>query len=402
MATAAPPPPPDPDVPALATLLGSDADELLTAVARSLGGTVRTIERTQVSLVPGRSVTVQFRLDVNWRSEGNRRETFVATSGIDVPDGVPVFSAGDADIALWRFPSDPLLPGLPVVNDRERLGALLHQVGIEEETVRTRRRSYRPGRRAVFEVATPNNRVFVKVVRPQRVAELQRIHTAMAAQIPVPMSHGWNAEQGIVVLQAMPGRTLRRALEAGSRKLPTGGAVVALLEKLPRLEPATAVSGPRRRVRSHAKLLQALVPNLADRIAAVVGAVERDAGEPAEAVHGDFHSSQLLVRGTTLVGLIDVDTAGVGSRSDDLGMLLAHLAALSLTTPGRRTVERYGSELITEFDRLVDPRALRLTVAAAVLGFATGPFRVQQSTWPAQTERRIALAEQWTASAAAL
>ena len=102
------------------------------------------------------------------------------------------------------------------------------------------------------------------------------------------------------------------------------------------------------------------------------------------------------------MGLIDVDTAGRGSRSDDLGMLLAHLAALSLTTPNRRAVERYGSELMDVFDRTVDPRSLRATVAAALLGFATGPFRVQQPTWPAQTEQRIALAEQWATSAAAV
>lgn len=402
MAAATPPPPPDPDVPALAILLDSAAEELLAAVTSSLGGTMRTVERTQVSLAPGRSVTVQFRLDVQWPSEGTRKETFVATSGVDVPDGVPVFSAGDADIALWRFPNDPLLPGLPVVSDRERLATLLHQVGIEEETVSSRRRSYRPARRAVFEVVTPTNRAFVKVVRPKRVAELQRIHTAMTAEVPVPMSHGWNAQHGLVVLQAMPGRTLRKALEAGSRKLPTGAAILALLDSLPHLESAVAVSGPRRRVGSHARLLQALLPRLADRIEGVVGLVEGAGSRQEQPVHGDFHSSQLLVRGTTLVGLIDVDTAGTGLRTDDLGMLLAHLAALSLTTSNRRVVDRYGSQLIADFDRVVDPRTLRATVAAAMLGFATGPFRVQQPTWPVETERRIAHAEQWAASATAL
>jgi len=50
---------------------------------------------------------------------------------------------------------------------------------------------------------------------------------------------------------------------------------------------------------------------------------------------------------------------------------------------------------------VTDPVSLRLRTAAVVLGLATGPFRVQEANWPAVTERRIALSEEWVLSAAA-
>ena len=53
--------------------------------------------------------------------------------------------------------------------------------------------------------------------------------------------------------------------------------------------------------------------------------------------------------------------------------------------------------MIGAFDRLIDPSELRLRVAAAVLGFATGPFRVQHKNWRLETERRVSLAERWIA-----
>jgi hypothetical protein len=47
-----------------------------------------------------------------------------------------------------------------------------------------------------------------------------------------------------------------------------------------------------------------------------------------------------------------------------------------------------------------DPAQVRLSAAAVIVGLATGPFRVQQPSWPEQTRRRIDLAEAWMESAA--
>jgi hypothetical protein len=223
-------------------------------------------------------------------------------------------------------------------------------------------------------------------------------HTTMADSMPVPHSFGWSASRGLVALQAMPGRTLRRALEAGKRRLPTGKELITLLEAIP---PGVGpvVKGPTERAAAHAHLIAAVLPELAERVDVLVAAVAAAAPESEVPVHGDFHASQVLVRDGSVVGLIDVDTAGMGERANDLAVMLAHLATLSLASKARRNIDRYGAALMATFDRLVDPHDLRLRTAASILGFATGPFRVQQAKWAAATERRVALSEQWAASA---
>ena len=87
------------------------------------------------------------------------------------------------------------------------------------------------------------------------------------------------------------------------------------------------------------------------------------------------------------------------SCSRDLAGLLAHLSVLALAPGGREGFGSYGRELIGPFDQLVDPVALRLRTSATILGLATGPFRVQESDWPAHTRARVELAETWADSA---
>lgn len=251
-----------------------------------------------------------------------------------------------------------------------------------------------------MEVNTPRARVFLKVVRPVRVAELQRKHIALAEDLPVPNSHGWNAELGLVALQAMPGKPLRKAMETGTRKLPPAEQFLALLDAFPDAAlDAEIVPGPADKAAFHAALLNKIMPESTDRIEAIVQSSAETVEDDPVHVHGDFHSSQLLVRGPDIVGLIDVDTAGVGRRSDDLAVLLSHMSTIGLSTAARRSIDQYGTVLTKHFDKAVDPATLRRKVAAAVLGLATGPFRANVVRWAAQTERRIALAERWVASA---
>ena len=116
-------------------------------------------------------------------------------------------------------------------------------------------------------------------------------------------------------------------------------------------------------------------------------------------MHGDFNSSQVLVDRNDIAGLVDVDTAGVGERANDLANIVGHLGTLALDSPARRGISDYGGELMKDFDRRTDPVGLRLRVSAVILGLATGPFRVQERQWPKATQRRVALAESWITSA---
>ena len=390
----------DPEVPAVTSLMGDDASELLAAVLEEAGGRPRRHSISQVRYVPARSITVQYQVDVVWERGKPTREALVAVSGIDVPPEIPVFAADGIEIAIWRYPNDPFLPGLRAVHTPNGAGEVLSQLGAPTDTVRIRTRAYRAGRRAVLEVTTPDAQVFLKVVRPSRAPALQQLHNRLAPQVPVPHSLGWSEGLGILALQALPGRTLRRAIESHSRSLPHPGAVLELLDRFPASGGSSVrVAGPRGRVSEFGELLAAVMPSLRPRLGPIVERLHHDDSGGTDPVHGDLHASQILVDEGGIVGLVDVDTSGVGQRADDLATLLGQLTTLSLSSRARRRVDRYGAELIATFDETVDPVELRLRTAAAVLGLATGPFRVQDRNWEADTEQRVALAESWIRSA---
>jgi len=394
---------PDSELPAAQILLGPGAEPFLVSALEAMGSRLRSYQVSQVRYVPARSVTVQYRADVITGAGRPEQTTLVAASGIRTPDEVPVFAADGLEIAFWQFPNDPFLPGLAAATDDNRVSDLLERLGAPREPVKVRVRAYRAGRRAVVEASGKSHRIFLKVIRPEKTAALQLAHTSLADYVPVPHTFGWSRELGIVALQAMAGRTLRAALTARSKSVPGGPDFVALLDLFP--EPgdtAGKVAGQHERAAEHVRLLTAVAPGLAPRIEAIVDRVGSLATGPRSAVHGDFHSSQVLVDGETVVGLVDVDTAGVGERADDLAGLLGHLATLALDSRAQRNLERYGVALINDFDRRTDPVGLRLRVAGVVLGLATGPFRVQLPRWPKDTERRVALAESWVASADAI
>jgi aminoglycoside phosphotransferase len=388
--------PRDEALPALHELLSDEGRGLIGSLAAERGLRLLSVRIAQIRYEPGRSVVVQFRTQVAGDGGSPADETWVATAGTDAPDGLPVFAIRDTTVSLWRYPDDPYLPGLAAAADPARIASILHQLGADPgHDLRIRRRSYRPGRRAVLEVQARPYRLFVKVVRPARVAALQQRHERMAEHIAVPQTLGWSNEFGIVALQAMPGQTLRSQLEAGLRQPPSGSALMRLLDALPSIDGARSVAGPIDRLATHARLITAVLPEARerlDRLAERIGEGEQEAAVP---VHGDFHSSQLLVDASAVVGLIDVDTSGMGHRSNDLAVLLAHLATVGLGSRNRRNITRYGRELLAVFEQGASAADLRRRVAAAIVGFATGPFRVQLANWPEETAARLGVAERW-------
>jgi hypothetical protein len=390
----------DPKIPSMNILLGSEAPVLLNAVMSHLDGRVIAARPSQIRYSPSRLLVVQYRASLEWGDRSASEESLVASVGLSVPDHIPQVDTGDSRVAVWRYPHDPFLPGLALAASPDKTAEVLRILGAPEQSVRLRRRAYRPGRRAVIEVVAPNTRIYLKVVQPGEVADLQANHKTLVDHVPIPHSHGWSKDLGLVALQALPGKPMRRPLESGSRRLPAPSQVIDLLEMLadaPR--PSNHLKAPTRRAATHATLLGTVIPHLRDRLAAIVESVESVDLSHDTVVHGDFHSSQILTKGKSITGLIDVDTVGMGSRPDDLATLLGHISSLALNSASGRSMDRYGRQLIAAFDQTTNPRDLRLRTAAVVLGFATGPFRVQQKRWVQQTERRVALAEKWVKAA---
>lgn len=400
----APPVLADPAVPA-EHLLGAGAADVIAAAVAPGGGEVLGTRPTGTTYHRGRSLTVRHEASVRW--EGGRRTTeeLVLASGRTAPDGALVVSDGTHDIVVWRVPDDPWLPGLAAALDPVRVGRLLVGLGFPDVELRCRTRAYRPGRRAVVEVTGPGVRAFLKVVRPRSAEALHRRHEALAGPVPVPASMGWSPEHGIVVLQALPGRTVRQALRT-TGALPRPAGVVGLLDALPSTLSGAPLEdrGAPWRVDEFADHVAAIAPELADRTGALKAGLapfhaEAEA-EPAVPVHGDLYEAQLLVDGGRVVGLLDVDTFGLGRRVDDLATYVGHLVVLAPTMPASRSrVDAHARRLLDGFDRVVDPALLRAGVAAVVLGLATGSFRVLEPRWRVHTEARIALAEEWLASA---
>ena len=383
---------------ALALLTGAAAEELLGALLAATDQQVASWRVRQVDHRPGSSTTVSYDVTVRGRDGEHRQVLVASTAEVCAPEVVRVHR-GSSQVSLWRFPLDPGLPALTTALDEESVRDLLRACGVAAGPLRLDLRTYRPGRRAVVEVQAPRRRLFLKVLRPKAVHDLHDRHGMLAAAgVPVPRSLGCT-DQGLLVLDALPGTPLRTRLRQGGAPVPDGRAVLDLLDRLP----AAVTDLPRRpswtdSVAHYAEVTAAALPSEAERCRQLAAAVAaRTSGSPATAPsHGDLYEAQLLLDGARISGLLDVDTVGPGRRSDDLACLLAHVDVLAQLEPAHRStsaavVERW----LGAFEREVDPLELRARVAGVVVSLATGPHRVQQTDWEDVTRSRLDLAEIW-------
>ncbi|MGI8627528.1 MAG: aminoglycoside phosphotransferase family protein [Geodermatophilaceae bacterium] len=392
--------------PDLRLLLGHEAQGPLRALIEMADGELLSFRPRQVNHQPNRatgasSTVVQYGAHMRWGGGRVAKETLVMATGGRIPPKAAVIESDGVRVGIWRWPFDPDLPGLPSAVDAGAVSALLADLGMGGGTVRLTVRAYRPGRRAVIEASGTHGRVFLKVVRPHRVEALHAKHRLLAQHLPVPHSYGYSAE-GILVLQALPGGSLRSALAGAAVPLPTAAALERLLDRLPSELAGNQMSGDLLGCAAHyADVVAGCLPEERARLDSLIGRYAAlDAGEhPIVAVHGDFYEGQILVERGRVSGLLDLDSAGTGHRIDEWATMLAHLSVLGLLHPKARRVKRYGADLLTELEKRCPPAQLRLQISAAVLGLATGPFRVLLPRWPEQTRRRLALAEDWLTGA---
>ena len=387
----------------LRLLLGPDAAGLLHAVADTAGGTLTTWRPRQVNHQPERSTVVQYRTGVRWADGETTSETFVAATGDRIPpQGAAVFDDGSSRVAVWRWPHDPFLPGLSDALDPVRVGSLLDDLGVDGGAVQIRTRAYRPGRRAVVEVTGRRGRLFLKIVRPGEVERLHLQHRSLVEHLPVPDSLGWS-DGGVLALTALPGETLRAGFRSARQELPQPEAVSQLLDHFPS---QLADELPHRDLLSmlshHASVIAETVPSVRGKLEATLEVLTNgsdDDSGPATAVHGDLYEAQLMVNRGRITGLLDIDTAGSGYRVDDFANFCAHLSVLAQMTDRPRQVRRFGASLLAHAETLHPKPVLRRRIAAAVLGLATGPFRVLEANWEANTARRLDLAVDWLTGA---
>ena len=383
---------------ALSVLLGPQAGAILSAAVGEHGSALHAVRARSVHVRPTGAAVVRYAAALTHSDGRCGTDTLVAATGDRIPHGATVV-AGEhrgepVQIGIWRFPHDPALPALATAADPRRICAELRRHGLTTATsVTVALRAYRPGRRAVIEVSSPDGqRWFVKVVRPAALDGMLERHRLMSPHTPVMPVLGHTAT-GAVILPVAPGCPVRTLIAAGAQP-PSVEALEHLLDGLP---PAVAALpqrvSPLAQVSDFAAVI-ALTGNDELRCAAASLAQDLqdvDVGESVPvAVHGDFHEGQLLADGGTITGLLDVDTAGAGQRVDEWATLIGHLA-VSRNEPA----QQYCAAVREHAERRTDAVRLRARVSAVLLGLATGPFRVQHPHWPTQTAARLALARRW-------
>lgn len=370
------------------------AEELLTVACERAGVRLLAHRRRSVHHRVGRSVSQVFEARIQTGGE-TRDVLLVAHADLrGLPDGALVLERGDDRVAVWRFPHDPYLPGLPSAIDAPRVRELLDHVGAPSGALRLRTRAYRPSRRAVVEVtvtnaASPRRVLYLKVLSGARATTLADHHRQLAAHVPVPRVIGVAETQGIVALEALPGHTLRDAVAEGA-PVPEPAELLDLSHRLQASGLASDRSprdfaNPTR----HVDLLCELAPEAAPTVRRVADEASRVEGA-ACVVHGDFHAGQVLVDGGAIVGLLDVDGAGHGLLAHDAGTFVAYLQVLGELHPeARDRLETYAAAVADAYRPEIGAAVLARATAGAWLGLATAAHRSQEPDWAATTRRRI-------------
>lgn len=243
-----------------------------------------------------------------------------------------------ARVVAWEYPHDPSLPALSAVSFPEAVGHVLEKFGISAAGAAVTLEAYRPGKRAVFRVDTATGRFFIKVVDPATVRAIHEMHATFLAQgVRVPRSLGY-ADSGMLLLERLPGDS------AAARIADIGGdpRFLSSLDALTMHMASVPLTGHARpslakRADWYATRMREVAPAFADRTQQLTSAISRiyaDAKQEAlVAIHGDMHLGQIFVdpeQPWRIIGVLDIDTAGMGDPADDRGALYGHVCVSSL------------------------------------------------------------------------
>lgn len=376
---------------------------LLKAAVSHAGGQLLSWSLDHVDTHPELSTTATYLAQVEW-SFGTRRELL----GVSARAGqlaasdtnAEIFADGNRQVAVWLYPDDPDLPGLPRAAYPDQLAGLFNHAGVLARPVTAEQLSvsmigYRPRRRAVVKVVvgSPAETFYIKVMRPKLFDDVVGKHLMLTdAGVPGP-EVAFSTQDQLMVLRELPGRSLARALFDPGDPC-TAEQLISILDAMP-----ASVAQLERRppwsdaVAHYASMVCVGLPEArADLDWAVAAITQGLAAYPPgnEATHGDFHEGQLRVADGRIVGMLDVDTIGPGRRADDLACLIAHLSTIQrMNAEQKAKLADLLARWVPVFDERVDPVELRLRAAAVVISLATGPYRGQEPAWQETTWQMI-------------
>lgn len=402
-------------LPAAAHLTGPRADRVLAAALDAVGGRLEKARAAQLQYRPGHDVVVRFESRVCWSGRGVVDETLLAaaTAGGPPVGTLPVEAIAPdgttVSVGVWRWPFDPVVTGLTDAVTASTATDLL--AGLASGRVRLEVLAYRPTQRAVVRAVDDSGRVFyIKALPPAAVDELVDRHRRLLdSGVPVPTILRSDPARGLIVMRELAGPTIRERIKADHAHFPPAEEYEAVYNALTGvvLPEARPVDGRAATALRHAQMLATVLPverHRLRRLSDILGpAAERAARRSGPTIHGDLYEAQLITgRGSRrthrIVGVLDLDDAGPGDPLDDRATVIAHLIDRAIDGRGdSRRVVAYARSLRRSFAAQVDPVELDLVIAGALVGLATGPFRMQQARWGRAVRRRLSLASRLAA-----
>ena len=384
-------------LPAVQHLVGERSIDVLRPPVEAAGGVIESVRPVHVQYRPGSDVVVRYSAEISWGGRPAKRDTLVAASAIDgpLPGTVTVTadtSDGPLDIGVWRWPFDPVLTGLGTAVTPVGVADVLD---VDHHDIRLDVVSYRPTERAVVRVTSGAGEAlsYLKVVAPGGTASIASRHDALvAAGVPAPRVTASDDLMGVLVLEPLVGPTLRELIKSGDDGWVNPEEFDRLADRFgqARLDgaplPSRLTDGA-----LHARMLGTVVPKLRGRLDELIARFDDAVVPPPDStIHGDLHEAQLVVRDATIVGVLDIDDAGPGAAIDDRANLIARLLFRSaLDTNGRPELAEYADRIRSASRARFDPARLDLHTSAALVGLATGPFRVQGHNWRAEVTTLI-------------
>jgi aminoglycoside phosphotransferase len=236
---------------------------------------------------------------------------------------------------IWRYPADPGLPALAALVFPDAARVILDRLGVAATITDLGLAAYRPGKRAVVRVSTTDGVLFVKVVPPKLLTGVLARHRAWHdAGMPSPPPVAWSTE-GLIVLGALAGRPAIDSLTDVDPRV-FAHAIHELRSRIRAVDldlPARASLGDR--LGWYRDRVTGLAPELGAAVARVVEIAQArrsSSTSTSVTVHGDLHLGQLLTDPADpshLIGILDVDTSGVGDSADDDAALWAHAIVMA-------------------------------------------------------------------------
>ena len=312
--------------------------------------------------------------------------------------------APDRPARLFRYPEDPYLPGLTHAASAVAASKLLNRYvfAAPVQRVRVRVVRYRPSGHAVLRHRLGRVRLYVRVMRPERVSRLMAAADLVAQSgFALPRLAGRWDEGGVVWLSEIPGTNVRRLIRKGDALDPE-----PILDNLAPLwaipyrpnehRPFSLRGAYRRARRVFRQVLQDRDEprRTLKRATAALDPFVRS-WQPSVVAHNDLYDDQMIRLPDGRLALVDFEEAGLGDPLLDVGNFLAHMRWSAHF--GRESEAQAGSAYHCRLRAAAlarfgwEERALNLREAVCIFRVCTNPIRHLAPDWPRRLEVGLSL-----------